>query len=102
MALLAPAIRSVQTGTAYAVGTGLGAVGGAIMGTALLGERWSAVQVVFIALIILGVIGTNLFATASMIDSFQLRHPIWRTAALSALALRPDLCGCSSTAASDC
>lgn len=63
MALLALAMRSIPTGTAYAVWTGLGAVGVAVMGAALLGDRLNAMQVVFMALIVIGVIGTKLFAS---------------------------------------
>lgn len=63
MALLALAMRSIPTGTAYAVWTGLGAVGVTVIGATLLGERMNAGQVGFMALIIVGVIGTKLFAT---------------------------------------
>jgi len=63
MGLLAVAMRSLPAGTAYAVWTGLGAVGVAIMGTVLLGERLNSVQISFIALIIVGVAGTKFFAT---------------------------------------
>lgn len=62
MGLLALAMRGLAAGTAYAVWTGLGAVGVTIFGVVLFGERLSAVQVGFLALIIVGVVGTKLFA----------------------------------------
>lgn len=64
MGLLALAMRTLSAGTAYAVWTGLGAVGVTIMGVILFGEKLNAPQIGFIALIIIGVVGTKLFATA--------------------------------------
>lgn len=64
MGLLAVAMRSLPAGTAYAVWTGLGAVGVAIMGVFLFGERLNPVQIGFIALVVVGVVGTKLFAAA--------------------------------------
>jgi len=64
MGLLALAMRGLPASTAYAVWTGLGAVGVAIMGALLFGEKLNAVQICFIGLIIVGVTGTKLFATA--------------------------------------
>lgn len=63
MGLLALAMRGLSAGTAYAVWTGLGAVGVAIFGVVLFGERLSQVQIGFLALIIIGVVGTKLFAS---------------------------------------
>lgn len=63
MGLLAIAMRTLPAGTAYAVRTGLGAVGVAIMGVVLFGGRLNPTQVAFISLVIVGVIGTKLFAT---------------------------------------
>lgn len=62
MALLALAMRGLPAGTAYAVWTGLGAVGVAIFGTMLFNEKINGVQIAFIALIIIGVAGTKAFA----------------------------------------
>lgn len=64
MALLALAMRGLPAGTAYAVWTGLGAVGVTIFGTMLFDEKINAVQIAFIALIIIGVVGTKAFADA--------------------------------------
>lgn len=62
MALLAFAMRGISAGTAYAIWTGLGAVGVIIGGIVLFGEKVSVVQPAFMALIVIGVAGTKLFA----------------------------------------
>jgi quaternary ammonium compound-resistance protein SugE len=49
-------------GTAYAVWTGVGAVGTAVVGMLLLNEARDRVRVVCIGLIILGVVGLKVFA----------------------------------------
>lgn len=64
MGLLALAMRGLPAGTAYAVWTGLGAVGVTIFGILLFGEKLNPVQMGFIGLIIVGVVGTKLFASA--------------------------------------
>ncbi|HTG38190.1 multidrug efflux SMR transporter [Sphingomonas sp.] len=62
MWLLAMAMRGLPAGTAYAVWTGLGAVGVTIFGMILFGESLNAIQLGFIALIVVGVVGTKMFA----------------------------------------
>ncbi|WP_315760351.1 multidrug efflux SMR transporter [Sphingomonas sp. Y38-1Y] len=64
MGLLALAMRGLPAGTAYAVWTGLGAVGVTIFGIWLFGEKVNVAQLGFIALIVVGVVGTKLTATA--------------------------------------
>ena len=64
MGLLALAMRGLPAGTAYAVWTGLGAVGVTMLGVVLFGEKINPAQSCFIALIIVGVAGTKFFATA--------------------------------------
>ena len=64
MGLLALAMKGLPAGTAYAVWTGLGAVGVTIFGTLLFGEKLNGIQIGFITLIIIGVVGTKLFAEA--------------------------------------
>ncbi|MBY9064726.1 QacE family quaternary ammonium compound efflux SMR transporter [Sphingomonas yunnanensis] len=64
MGLLALAMRGLPAGTAYAVWTGLGAVGVTLLGVVLFGETLNLAQVGFIALIIVGVVGTKFFASA--------------------------------------
>ena len=48
-------------GTAYAIWTGLGAVGVIIGGMILFGDKVSLVQAGFMAMIVIGVAGTKLF-----------------------------------------
>lgn len=64
MGLLALAMRGLPAGTAYAVWTGLGAVGVVIFGSIVFGEKVNTTQMAFIALTITGVIGTKFFAQA--------------------------------------
>ncbi|KFG89252.1 Membrane protein [Sphingobium herbicidovorans NBRC 16415] len=64
MALLAFAMKGLPAGTAYAIWTGLGAVGVIIGGVILFGDRVTPVQAGFMALTVVGVIGTKLFAPA--------------------------------------
>lgn len=60
MALLAQALRTLPTGTAYAVWVGIGAVGTALFGLIYLGEPRTALRLVSLALIVLGVIGLRM------------------------------------------
>ncbi|WP_242096789.1 MULTISPECIES: SMR family transporter [unclassified Sphingomonas] len=62
MGLLALAMRGLPAGTAYAMWTGSGAIGVIVGGVILFGERVSPVQGGFMALTVLGIIGTKLFA----------------------------------------
>ncbi|MGC4047791.1 MAG: quaternary ammonium compound efflux SMR transporter SugE [Armatimonas sp.] len=63
--LLALAVRQLPLGTAYAVWTGIGTVGTAIIGMAVLGEPRHAARIVCIALIVLGIAGLKFFSTTS-------------------------------------
>lgn len=54
--LLALALRDLPVGTAYAVWTGIGAVGAALAGIALLGEPATAMRLAPIGLIAAGII----------------------------------------------
>ena len=58
--LLSLALRRLEVGPAYAVWTGIGAAGTAVIGMAVLGDTVSAAKVVSIGLILAGVIGLNL------------------------------------------
>lgn len=55
--LLGLALRQLPVGTAYAVWTGIGAVGAAILGIVLFGESLSVVRIGCIALIVFGILG---------------------------------------------
>jgi quaternary ammonium compound-resistance protein SugE len=57
MGLLAQALRTLPVGTAYAVWTGIGAVGTALLGMVLLGEPRTAARIFFIVLIVVGIVG---------------------------------------------
>lgn len=59
-ALLATALRALPVGTAYAVWTGIGAVGTAVVGILLLGESANVFRVLSILLIAVGIIGLKL------------------------------------------
>ncbi|OWQ91737.1 DMT family transporter [Sphingopyxis witflariensis] len=63
MALLAFAMRGISAGTAYAIWTGLGAVGVIIGGIIYFDEKVNGVQMGFMALIVIGVVGTKLFSS---------------------------------------
>jgi quaternary ammonium compound-resistance protein SugE len=58
--ILSIALRSLPVGTAYAVWTGIGAAGTAILGMAILGDSTTPLRVLCIALILGGVIGLKL------------------------------------------
>ncbi|MGH7628411.1 MAG: quaternary ammonium compound efflux SMR transporter SugE [Gemmatimonadales bacterium] len=62
--LLARALRVLPVGTGYAVWTGIGTVGAAILGIVLLGESRSAARLVCLALIVAGIVGLRLAAPA--------------------------------------
>ena len=60
MLLLGWAVRSLPIGTAYAVWTGIGAIGAAIAGLMLFGESANPIRLLCIGLIIAGVVGLKL------------------------------------------
>lgn len=61
MAMLAFAVRSLPVGTAYAVWTGIGAVGTVILGMVLFNEPKDLVRIFFIGMILAGIIGLKFF-----------------------------------------
>ena len=60
MWLLAQAARDLPIGTAYAVWTGIGAVGAALLGIMLFQESANLVRIGCIALIVVGIVGLKL------------------------------------------
>jgi quaternary ammonium compound-resistance protein SugE len=58
--LLALALKSIPVGTGYAVWTGIGVIGTAILGIVLFGETASAVRLLCIGLIVAGIFGLKL------------------------------------------
>jgi quaternary ammonium compound-resistance protein SugE len=61
--LLSYSVKHIPIGTAYAVWTGIGAVGTAILGIFLFQESKEFLRMFFIFLIIVGIIGLKLFET---------------------------------------
>jgi len=60
VALLGLAVRTLPLGTAYAVWTGIGAVGAVILGIVLFQESASAPRLLCVGLILAGIIGLKL------------------------------------------
>lgn len=58
--MLSWAMKSLPTGTAYAVWTGIGAVGAAITGIVLFGESANPARLLSLVLIVAGIIGLKL------------------------------------------
>ena len=62
LGLLGLALKTLPVGTAYAIWTGIGTVGTALLGIYLLGEPATVVRLVCIGLIVSGIIGLKLVA----------------------------------------
>ena len=62
MGLLAVALRTLPLGTAYAIWTGIGTVGTALLGMYLLGEPAGALRLLCIGCIVAGIVGLKLVA----------------------------------------
>lgn len=62
IAFLGLALKELPVGTAYAVWTGIGTVGTVLFGIYLLGEPASALRLLCIALIVIGIAGLKLTA----------------------------------------
>ncbi|AZO72517.1 MULTISPECIES: quaternary ammonium compound efflux SMR transporter SugE [unclassified Mesorhizobium] len=62
LGLLGLALKALPVGTAYAVWTGIGTVGTALLGIWLLGEPATAARLACIGLIVCGIIGLKLVA----------------------------------------
>ncbi len=60
--LLELSLRQLPVGTAYAVWTGIGTVGAAVLGMILFQEPATAVRIACIGLIVCGIGGLKLFA----------------------------------------
>ena len=61
---LAVAVRTIPIGTGYAVWTGIGAVGVAILGMVLFGEPRGLLRLASILLIVAGIVGLKLVTPA--------------------------------------
>ena len=62
LGLLGLALKTLPVGTAYAVWTGIGTVGTAMLGIWLLGEPATAMRLACIGLIVAGIVGLKLVA----------------------------------------
>ena len=60
MTLLGLALRALPLGTAYAIWTGIGTVGTAVIGIVVFGEPATAMRLVCIALIVAGIVGLKI------------------------------------------
>lgn len=58
--LLSLAMKTIPVGTAYAVWTGIGAIGVAVLGMVLFGESRDILRIACLFLIIAGIIGLKL------------------------------------------
>jgi quaternary ammonium compound-resistance protein SugE len=61
MTLLGLALKTLPLGTAYAVWTGIGAIGTALFGILVLKEPATAARLVCLCLIVAGILGLKLF-----------------------------------------
>jgi len=59
-ALLLTAQRAIAMGTAYAVWTGIGAVGAFVVGIVMFGDQASTMRIVAICLVVAGIVGLKL------------------------------------------
>jgi quaternary ammonium compound-resistance protein SugE len=58
--LLSISLKTLPVGTAYAVWTGIGAVGTAILGIILFSESRDVLKILFILMIVAGIVGLRL------------------------------------------
>lgn len=65
MGLLAFSLKYLPVGTAYAVWTGIGAIGTSILGIILFGDSKELIRIFFILLIVAGIIGLRIFSGSS-------------------------------------
>jgi quaternary ammonium compound-resistance protein SugE len=59
---LALAVQKIPIGTAYAIWTCIGAVGTVVLGMILFGESAATARLVFIAIVLLGIVGLKVTA----------------------------------------
>lgn len=62
--LLSIAMKTIPVGTAYAVWTGIGTVGVAILGMVLLGESRDIMRIMCLLLIVSGIVGLKLVSAS--------------------------------------
>ena len=64
MALLGVSLRTLPLGTAYAIWTGIGSVGTAVLGIVLFREPATAIRLACIGLIVAGIVGLKLASSS--------------------------------------
>ena len=74
--LLAQAMRTLPVGTAYAIWTGIGAVGTAILGMVLFHESRDVMRLVCIGVIVTGIVGLKFFSPAAESPSQPPAFPV--------------------------
>jgi len=79
MGLLAYAVKHLPIGTAYAIWTGIGAVGTAILGIILFNESKELVRIFFILLIVIGIVGLKLFSSQRLLNKNLLSYSQLKT-----------------------
>jgi quaternary ammonium compound-resistance protein SugE len=62
--LLAMAVKHLPIGTAYAIWTGIGAVGAVILGIVLFGDSASPARLACVGLVLIGIVGLKLTSGA--------------------------------------
>lgn len=65
MGLLAYAVKHLPIGTAYAIWTGIGVVGTAVLGIILFNESKELIRIFFIFLIVVGIVGLKIYSGQS-------------------------------------
>jgi quaternary ammonium compound-resistance protein SugE len=61
--LLSQALKTIPVGTGYAVWTGIGAAGTAILGMALFGEPRDVARIMCLSLIVAGIVGLKIVSS---------------------------------------
>lgn len=54
---LAPALKTIPVGVAYAIWSGVGIIAISVLGVWLFGQKLSTVQIAFMAMIVIGAVG---------------------------------------------
>jgi len=88
---LAQAVKSLPLGTAYAIWTGIGAVGVAVAGIVLFHEPASVLRLVSISLVVAGIIGLRLATPPSRFPGPpRPRSPVTLRRLIRAWPLQPE------------
>src|SRR5437899_3929846 len=72
---LAESLKSIPVGTGYAVWTGIGAAGTAVMGMILFDESRDLVRILCILAIVAAIAGLKLSSPTCSLDLFHNAHP---------------------------